>query len=241
MSTVILRGNVSFVNHEKKYIIIEYEENGKKKVVNGKIDEKLQRELKASGQIKKTHHYHIGDTVTFNVKLSDRGDRMIAANIRYLYNTALDLLIDKAGRENNFIGYLKIIDDRYFVKEIDSYLFFRVPASPWLIPPTENELNEAVTFSLENLDKKEKITAKLFNNKYIPEFYAAVKAHKSKSPIAGEVYKVSPYGIFLNLFGNKIQSKLRLSATKEAPVPGDKINVIITHIGDSRIVVEPVP
>ena len=88
---------------------------------------------------------------------------------------------------------------------------------------------------------KEKITAKLFNNKYIPEFYAAVKAHKSKTPIAAEVYKVSPYGIFLNLFGDKIQSKLGLSATNEAPVPGAKINVIITHIGDSRIVVEQVP
>ena len=107
--------------------------------------------------IKKKHLFHIGDTVSFTAGLSDRGDRMTASNIQYLYNTALDVLINKAGTENNFIGYLKVIDDKYFVKEIDSYLFFPVPLSPWQIRPTEAELNEAVTFSLENLDKKEKI------------------------------------------------------------------------------------
>ena len=108
MSNSILTGHVSFVNHDKKYIIIEYEVNGKKKVVNGSVDEK---------SFAKKHVFHIGDAVSFMVGLSGRGDRMMAYNIEYLYNNAMDVLINKARTENNFIGYLKVVDDKYFRSE----------------------------------------------------------------------------------------------------------------------------
>ena len=235
MSNTLLTGNVTFVNHEKKYIIIEYEENGRKKVINGNVDEKQQQKLIDKKLIKKKHLFHIGDTVTFTSGLSDRGDRMTASNIQFLYNTALDVLINKANTENNFIGYLKIVDDKYFVKEIDSYLFFPVPLSPWQIKPTEAELNEAVTFALENLDKKEKITAKLYNNKYIAEFYTAVKLNKTNTPVEATVYKVTPHGIYLNLIEDKIQVKLPF---KEGIKINNTILVKIIYLSPLKIVVE---
>ena len=235
MSNTIHTGHVSFVNHEKKYIIIEYEENGRKKTVNGSVDEKQQQKWIDKKLIKKQHLFHIGDTVSFTAVLSDRGDRMVASNIQFLYNTALDVLINKAKTENNFIGYLKVIDDNYFVKEIDSYLFFPVPLSPWQIKPTEDELNEAVTFSLENLDKKEKITAKLYNNKYIPEFYTAIKLNKADAPVEATVYKISPHGIYLNLVDDKIQVKLPF---KEGVQVNDKMSVKIVYLSPSKIIAE---
>ena len=235
MSESLQQGIISFVNHEKKYIIIEYEQNGRKKTVNGSIDDK---------GIKKTHHFHIGDAVSFKVKIADRGDRMVALNIEYLYNTALDVLINKAKTNNSFLGYLKIADDKYFVKEIDSYLFFPVPLSPWQIKPAEKELNEAVSFSLENLDKKNKITAKLFNNNYIPEFYTAVKYNKAKTPVEAKVHKITPHGIYLNLIGDKIQAKISLEKTTTdmgtALQVGEKIIVMITYLSTSRIIVDRV-
>ena len=235
MSESLQQGIISFVNHEKKYIIIEYEQNGRKKTVNGSIDD---------NGIKKTHHFHIGDTVSFKVKIADRGDRMVALNIEYLYNTALDVLINKAKTNNSFLGYLKIADDKYFVKEIDSYLFFPVPLSPWQIKPAEKELNEAVSFSLENLDKKNKIIAKLFNNNYIPEFYTAVKYNKAKTPVEAEVYKITKHGIYLNLIGDKIQAKISLEKTTTdsgtALQVGEKIIVMITYLSTSRIIVDRV-
>ena len=235
MSESLQQGIISFVNHEKKYIIIEYEQNGRKKTVNGSIDDK---------GIKKSHHFHIGDTVSFKVKIADRGDRMVALNIEYLYNTALDVLINKAKTNNSFLGYLKIADDKYFVKEIDSYLFFPVPLSPWQIKPAEKELNEAVSFSLENLDKKNKITAKLFNNNYIPEFYTAVKYNKAKTPVEAKVHKITPHGIYLNLIGDKIQAKISLEKTTTdsgtALQVGEKIIVMITYLSTSRIIVDRV-
>ena len=228
MSNTLLTGNVSFVNHEKKYIIIEYEVNGKKKVVNGSVETKL---------LKKKHIFHIGDTVNFTVALSGRGDRMTASDIQFLYNTALDVLINKAKTENNFIGYLKIVDDKYYVKEIDSYLFFPVPLSPWQIKPTEAELNEAVTFALENTEKKEKITAKLYNNKYIPAFYTAVKLNKANTPVDATVYKVTPHGIYLNLIEDKIQVKLPF---KEDVQVNDIITVKIVYLSPAKIIAEEV-
>lgn len=226
MSSTIQQGNVSFVNHEKKYIIIEYEEKGKKKTVNGSVDEK---------QLKKKQLFHIGDRVSFTVGLSSRGDRMIASNIQYLYNTALDVLINKAKTENNFTGYLKVVDGNYFVKEIESYLFFPVPLSPWQLKPTDAELNEPVTFALENTEKKNKITARLYNNKYIPEFYTAVKLNKAKSPVDAIVYKVTPHGIYLNLVEDKIQVKIPF---KEGIKAGDQIAVKIVYLSPFKIIVE---
>ncbi len=239
MSNTIIQGKVSFVNHEKKYVMIEYEVNGKKKTINGSIDDKANKTLS-----KKKHVYHIGDVVDFVAGLSGRGDKMVATNIEYRYNTALDVLINKAKTENSFIGYLKAADDKIFVKEIDSYLFFPVVHSPWRIAPTEQELNEAVTFSLENLEKKEKITAKLFNNHYIPEFYTAVKYHKAKTPIEAEVVKVTPHGIYLNVIGDKIQAKIpaeknSLPADQQLQA-GDKLMVLISYLSTAKIIVEPV-
>jgi len=46
MSKTDLLGKIAFINHEKKYAMIEYEQNGKKKTVKGSIDEKVQKELK---------------------------------------------------------------------------------------------------------------------------------------------------------------------------------------------------
>ena len=231
MSNTLLTGCVSFVNHEKKYIIIEYEQSGKKKVVNANVDEK---------HLKKKHVFHIGDAVSFTVGLSGRGDRMVATNLQFMYNNALDVLINKAKTENNFIGYLKIADDKYFVKEIDSYLFFPVPVSPWQLKPTEAELNEAVTFALDNLEKKEKITASLFTQKFIPEYYSGERAFKKQEVVETEVYKISPHGIYLNVFGDKVQAKVSADADN---VPagikiGDKLKVQITYFSKMKIVVE---
>lgn len=227
-------GTIAFINHDKQYAMVEYEEGNKKKTVRASIDEKVQKEMKEKKLIRKTHHFMVGDIVSFQVKLSDRGDRMMATGMEFLYNNALDVLINKSLLNNKFIGYLKMVDDKYFVKEIDSYLFFPVPFSPWQIVPEEFDLNEQVTFSLENIEKKEKIFASLFNNNYIPEFEQAVKLFKAKTVIPAQVYKVAPHSIYLNIIGNKIQSKIEF---EDGVQVGDTINIVISYLGKNKIAV----
>ncbi len=228
-------GSISFINHDKQYAMIEYEDGNKKKTVRASIDEKTQKEMIEKKLIRKKHHFMVGDIVSFDVKLSDRGDRMLAVGLTFLYNNTLDVLINKSLTTNRFIGYLKQVDDNYFVKEIDSYLFFPVPFSAWQIKPTEEELNEQVDFSLENIDKKEKIYASLFNNSYIPEFEQAVKLFKTKTVIEATVYKVMAHGIYLNIIANKIQGKIPFEDKIQV---GDKISVLITYLGKNKIAVE---
>lgn len=226
MSKELLRGNVSFVNHDKKYIMIEYEQSGKKKVVNGLISEK---------NTNNNRYFQIGDVVSFTVGISPRGDKMVASNIKYLYNPALDTLINKSNTQNIFTGYLKEVDKKYFVKEIDSYLFFVVPMSPWQIKPLESELNEAVTFKLENISKKDKITAILEKTKYIPEYYEAEKLMKSNAVIPATVYKITVHGIYLNLLSGKLHAKLPYS---EGIKVQDVINVKIVYLSPFKLIVE---
>jgi ribosomal protein S1 len=104
-----------------------------------------------------------------------------------------------------------------------------------------------VYFSLENLDKKEKISAALFNNAYIPAFHTAVKLSKSKAVIEATVTNITAHGIYLNLIDDVITSKIALDKNEEAISLaatlqiGDTIKVQITHIGKSRIIVSLVP
>lgn len=236
MGNTILQGRVSFVNHEKKYVMIEYEVNGKKRVINGAVDDRTRQQLKKTGINKKTHVFHIGDIVHFTAGLTGRGEKMTATNIQYLYNSALDVLLNKAKTENRFTGYLKIVDDKYFVKEIDSYLFFPVSFSPWQIKPTEDELNEAVTFMLENVDKKDHLTAKLSDNRYIPEFYTAVKMHKTNTAVEASVYRISPHAVYVNVINDKIQAKIPF---KEGVKVNDTVTVKIVYLSPARIIVAP--
>ncbi len=246
MSKTDILGKIAFINHEKKYAMIEYEQNGKKKTVKGSIDEKMQKDLKQKKLIKKTHHYLMGDVVSFNIKLTDRGDKMVASNMSFLYNNELDVLINKAKLVNKFTGYLKAADDRYFVKEIESYLFFPVRFSPWQIIPTEDVLNEPVTFMLDNLEKKDKIAASLLNNEYIPEFHTAVKLFKSKTPVDASITDITAHGIYLNLIADKIKAKIALDKNEAMATlaknleKGNTLKVLITHIGKTRIAVEKV-
>ena len=181
----------------------------------------------------------MGDEVNFQVKLSDRGDKMIAYNIKFLYNTELEKLINKAKIENRFSGYLKIADDDLFVKEWDSYIFFPLKLSKWEKPPAESAFNEAISFKLVNLDKPNTIAAELFSHDFIPEYRKALEHFKSKTPIEAIVSKVSAFAVYLDLFGNSIQAKMELpeDSLKEVK-PGDKLKVRISYLSSSRIAVE---
>ena len=235
MDNMIINGTITSVNHEKQYVSIEYLHKDKKKTITCRTDDK-------EGQkVKKPHQYRIGDAVRFQIKGADRGKRIIAFNLQFLYNTAIEQLIHKAATDNRFTGYLKRVEDALFVKEIGSYIFFPLVLSPWEIPPAENNFNEPVEFILLNLDKPNSLAAELFTHHYIPEFRKAVQHFKSKIPIDATVSKVTPYGAHASFFNNKIQAKLQLPGNKvpAAMKAGHAISVTIAHLSNTRIVVEP--
>ena len=241
MDAKTVMGKITFINHDKDYATIEYEQNGKKKTISGNISEREQEKLKLEKIIKKVHQFHVGDEVSFIITLSARGDKMIADCLQFHFNNALDNLINKSFVENRFVGYLKKVENDYFVKETGSYIFFPLILSPWEKRPREDNLNEPVFFKLENTDKPDKATAALFRSEYIPEYMYALQCFKKKTVLDTVVYKVTPHGIFINVVDKKIQAKIIVD--KAAPLTaqiGDVVKVIISYLGTDKIIVEKV-
>lgn len=246
MATDAIMGKISFINHDKNVATIEYLFNGKKKSVTGNVSEQEQQKLKEEKIIKKVHQFHVGDEVTFILTRSPRGDKMIADCIEFKFNNAMDSLINKSFVENRLVGYLKKVEEDYFVKETGSYIFFPLKLSPWERRPSEDDLNEAVFFKLNHAAKADKTTASLYRSNYIPEYNAAQKYYKEKTVIDAAINKVTPHGIFVNVVGSKITGRISIEKAGVEDLaspnlkPGDRINIIITYLSDSKIVVERV-
>lgn len=231
MDEQVYKGKISFVNYEKFFATIDYLHGTKQKSVNFKTN--------AADSDKKPHHYRLGDEVSFQLKLSDRGDKMTAYNVKFLHNIPINLLIQKAAIENRFAGYLKIINDKYYIKEWDSYILFPIQLSPWEVPPPTTVENEAISYRLINLDKPNALMAELFSHNYIPEYRKAVQHFDNEIDIEATVKRISPHAVYLDLFDDKIQAKLPLTAVeKDSLKEGDKIKVMITHLSNTRIVVK---
>ncbi|MEO8772365.1 MAG: hypothetical protein ABI402_19860 [Ferruginibacter sp.] len=247
MSDKFISGKISFIHHEKNRAVIEYEDNGKKKNIQADIDDRAQAKLIAQKIIKKPHRFLVGDNVTFQIKKTGGNGRIVYAdNIQYQYNTALEILINKAAIENKFLGYIKITDEEYFIKEIDTYLFFPLEISAYEIPPTEKEIEKPVSFKLENINKPDKIAASLFNHNYIPEFLTAIQHFKKQTSIDAIVQNITPFGIHVNLVADKIKAKLTIddSLKKRIEEKSIQVNSVIRikikHISPSKIAIEEV-
>jgi predicted RNA-binding protein (virulence factor B family) len=110
------------------------------------------------------------------------------------------------------------------------------------MPPHESRMNEPVFFKLDNLDKPNAVTASLFKSEFIQEYKTAMHCYEKKTIVDAVVYKVTPYGIIINLFNNKIQAKISLAkdkpSIKEEVKVGDKLKVVVTYMSPTKIVVE---
>ncbi len=235
MGETIYKGKISFVNYEKNYASIDYIQKEKPKTINFATDGK---EKTAGLSISKPHKYRVGDEVTFEITLTPRGDRYNAANVRFLYNTELEKLINRAATHNSFTGYIKLVEEVYYIKEIESYLFFPLQLSKWEKLPAD----ELVTFRFTNLDKRNNIATELVNSEFIPEYKTAQRHWKNKTPIEATIVNISPYAIYLNVIGEKIQAKIALNEKNNVKADdlkvGYKLMVVITFLSKTKIVVE---
>jgi len=153
-------------------------------------------------------------------------------------------LINKAAVDNKFLGYIKITDEEYFIKEIESYLFFPLNLSVYEIAPADKDTEQPVYFKLDNLEKPDKITAILYNHHYIPEYLTAIQHFKKQTSVHATVYNITPFGIYVHLIGDTIKAKLSIDESLQKMIENKsieintEIQVKIKHISSSRIVVE---
>jgi len=243
MSEKYFRGKITFINNEKQKATIEYVTGNKIKTIQAIIDDKQQEKYVQQKLIKKPHRFLVGDNVKFIIKKSS-ANVFFADHILFEFNNAIEVLINKALLSNKFLGYIKIVDDKYFIKEIDSYLFFPLHISKFEIAPTVTEIERPVSFKMGNIDKPEKLIAELYNHSYTPGFLIAIKQSKKQEAIDAVVTKITPYGVFVILSESKIECKLTIDNAiteklKEAEIKTDTaLRVMIKHLTTEKIVIE---
>lgn len=223
MSETYLSGTITHIQNQKNKATIEYLENNKTRTVQALIDKKEQSKWIEQRLIKKQHRFLVGDFVKFVIRKSAGG--FYATNLIYQYNNELNVLINKSIISNKFLGYIKIVDDQYFIKEIDSYLFFPLKISKYEIPPSVAESTKLIPFKLVSIDKPEKIRAVLYNHQYTPDFLMAIKQSKKSEPIHAIVNKITPYGIFVTLTESNIHSKIPLNEHIAIKIQEKKIEI----------------
>lgn len=237
MEQELLQGTVSFIHHDKGYGTIDYEQKGKSKSVTFSLKDQPATSQKTG----KDHLFRIGDVVQFQVKRSERGDKMIASDLRFLYNTELEKLVNRARTENRFSGFLKLVDDQYFIKERDSYIFFPLRLSKWEKVPPESAFQTAIAFKLFHLDKPHSIGAELFSHDYIPAYRQAREHFARNETVEATITRISPFAIYVSILDGQMEAKLDISPADDPSLkPGDKRKVLISFLNETRIVLKSV-
>jgi len=186
-----------------------------------------------------------GDHVRFVIHKSGAGV-FYADQVVFEYNHALEVLINKAKEENRFAGYVKLADEQYFIKEIDSYLFIPLGLSRFEIPPVPSETGKPVVFKLLHIDKPDRIIAELYNHNYVPGYKVAIKQFKNEETINATVKKMTPFGVFVLLAESHLESKLPIDDNLSEKINNGEIDleksiqVKIKHLSGDRIVIEAV-
>ena len=231
MSQKKYSGKITFVNHQKKYASIDYLEGKKTKTIHFQIE----TEQKEGDSKIKAHKFRVGDEITFETKLTPRGDRLNATNLKFLYNTDFERLTNRAATHNAFKGYMKLVDEAWYIKEIETYLFFPLLLSKWEILPEKEE----VMFALTHLDKPNSIGAELLQSEFIPEYKTAMRHFKNAETIAATVTKVTPFAIYVNVVGDALQAKLPLEGNENLQ-EGDSVPIKITFLSKTKIAVQKI-
>lgn len=243
MSEKIYRGKVVLVHNKTQKVTIEYVSNNKTKTIAAIVDDVHQQRWIEKKLIKKAHRFLSGDHVRFAIHKSGAGV-YYADQVVFEYNHAMEVLVNKAKVENRFAGYVKLAEDKYFVKEIDSYLFIPLELSRYEIPPVPAETGKPIVFKLLHIDKPDRIVAELYNHNYVPGYKTAIKQFKNEETIDAIVSKITPYGVFVTLSESQLESKLPIDEPLSQKITngtidlGKPIQVKIKHLSGDRIVIE---
>ena len=243
MSEKYFRGKITYINNEKQKATIEYVNQNKIKTIQAVIDPKQQEKYVQLKLIKKPHQFRIGDNVKFIIKKSS-ANIFFADHVVYEFNNSLEVLIDKARITNKFLGYIKFVDEKYFIKEIDSYLFFPLQLSRFEIKPEISATEKPVSFKLLNIEKPDKLSAELYNHNYVAGYKTAIRQFKNEETISAVIKKITPYGVFVVLSDSRLEAKLTIDDKISEKVNNgeltlDKtIQVKIKHLTGDRIVIE---
>lgn len=181
---------------------------------------------------KKTYeHIYKGDKVSFEYNpVVDKENG--AKEISFLKNASLDGL--KSDFENGIYlkGFLKKIDDNYYVKDKDTHIFIRLVIASYEInlkEVYEDNLNKLIDYKIFTFTSKNKIRAINLNRQFLPNSNLLVEGNKTEGQVVSTVkagYQIRIYDNILGFLPNSLAIKNKTILNE-----GDIVNVTCIKAG----------
>lgn len=178
-------------------------------------------------------HIYKGDKVSFEFNPFidfESGAKEIA----FLKNASLDGLKKDFENDKTLKGFLKKIDDNYYVKDRDTYIFIRLIIASYEInleEVYEKKLNTIIDYRLTTFTSKNKIRAININRQFLSDCKLLVKGNKTEGQVVSNVkggYQIKIYDNILGFLPKSLAEK-----NKFALEEGEIVNVICISAGEN--------
>jgi len=182
---------------------------------------------------KKTYkHIYKGDKVSFEYN-PIIGKEYGAKEISFLKNASLDGLKRDFENGNSLKGFLKKIDDKYYVKDRDTYIFIRIVIASYEInlkEVYEDNLNKLIDFRIFTFTSKNKIYAININRQLLPNSKLLAEGNNTEGQVVSTVkggYQIRIYDNILGFLPNSL-------AIRSKPIlhEGEMVNVTCIKAGN---------
>jgi ribosomal protein S1/cold shock CspA family protein len=182
---------------------------------------------------KKTYeHRYKGDKVSFEYNpVADKESG--AKEISFLKNASLDGLKSDFKNGNSLKGFLKKIDDKYYVKDSGTYIFIRLIITRYennLKEVYEDNLNKLIDYKISTFTSKNKIRAINLNRQLLPNSKLLVEGNKTKGQVVSTVkggYQIRIYDNILGFLPNSLGIKSKTILNE-----GEMVNVTCIKAGN---------
>jgi hypothetical protein len=170
-------------------------------------------------------HIYKGDKVSFEFNPNVDEERGVK-EISFLQNASLDGLKKDFKNGTTLKGFLKKIDDKYYVKDRETYILIRIIVASYEInleEVYENNLNKLITYKIFTFTRKNKIRAINIHRQFLPECKLLVVGNKTEGQVISTVkggYQIRIYDNILGFLPNSLAIKSKTNLDE-----GEMVNV----------------
>ena len=176
-------------------------------------------------------HLNVGDRVKF-MEVTCENDRKEAREVTFVGNPDIEWIIKKTDELAIHTGFLKHVNDHYFVQDVETQAIIQIIISHHEINIKENyehKINHRIYYNLhENIDGKG-----FYATSYYRTFHPDSHKLLNREIIRGNVFKEVNEGYLIRIFNNMHGLLPYSSSDKAGRVLsiGDKVNVICIKSG----------
>jgi len=146
---------------------------------------------------------HKGDKVSFEPEYDDTKG-VIPKEIAFVENATLDVLKNNFENGTHLKGFLKKIENKYYVKDLTTYMFIRlvlIDHEDNVKEVYEEHLNELIDYKIVMFTEKNKIRAINLNRQFSPDRNLLTEGHQTSGLVVAGVKGGFQVKVYENIIG----------------------------------------